>query len=128
MSRRRGRVQAHVRWSAMDRKHFEKLVEETLDRLPEYFRAKVTNVAILVEDRPPHPEKRGGLLLGLFHGIPLTEKSTFQMALPDRIVIYRKNVEAICSTDEEIRQEIRATLLHELGHYFGLSEEELRDI
>lgn len=112
----------------MDRRHFEKLVEETLDRLPEYFRARLTNIAILVEDRPPHAEKRGGLLLGLFHGIPLTEKSTFQMALPDRIIIYRKNVEAICSTDDEIRQEIRATLLHELGHYFGLSEEELRDI
>jgi predicted Zn-dependent protease with MMP-like domain len=112
----------------MDRKRFEELVAETLDRLPEYFRSKLTNVAILVEDRPPHGDTRRGLLLGLFHGIPLTEKSTFQMALPDRIIIYRKNVEAICSTDEEIRQEIRATLLHELGHYFGLSEEELRDI
>jgi predicted Zn-dependent protease with MMP-like domain len=112
----------------MDRKHFEKLVEETLGRLPECFRAKLTNVAILVEDRPPRREKRGGLLLGLFHGIPLTEKSTFQMALPDRIIIYQKNIEAVCSTDEDIRREIRATLLHELGHYFGLSEEELRDL
>lgn len=128
MGRRRVRVKPQGCESAMDRRRFEKLVEETLDRLPEYFRAKLTNVAILVEDLPARGEKGPGLLLGLFHGIPLTEKSTFQMALPDRIIIYRKNVEAICSTDEEIRQQIRATLLHELGHYFGLSEEELRDI
>jgi predicted Zn-dependent protease with MMP-like domain len=112
----------------MQRKRFEKLLEEALERLPEYFRAKLTNVAILIEDRPPRDSERQGILLGLFHGVPLTEKSTFQMTLPDRIVIYRKNIEAVCSTDEEIRQEIRATLLHELGHYFGLSEDELRDV
>jgi predicted Zn-dependent protease with MMP-like domain len=112
----------------MDRKRFEKLVEEALGRLPRYFRAKLTNVVILIEDRPPRDSERQGILLGLFHGVPLTEKSTFQMAPPDRIVIYQQNIEAICSTYEDIRREIRATLLHELGHYFGLSEDELRDV
>ena len=112
----------------MDRERFEKLVEEALDRLPEYFRSKLANVAILIEDRAPRGRQHDGILLGLFHGVPLTQKSTFQMALPDRIIIYQKNIEAVCATDEEIRREIRATVLHELGHFFGLSEEELRDV
>ncbi|MCJ7501788.1 MAG: metallopeptidase family protein [Acidobacteriia bacterium] len=110
----------------MDRKRFEALAEQAQARLPELFRKKLTNVAILVEDRPPHELDRDDLLLGLFHGVPLTEKSTFVATPPDRIVLYQKNIEAICASDEEIRREIRATLLHELGHYFGLSEDELR--
>ncbi len=112
----------------MDRKRFEKLVEQALARLPEVFRRKLENVAIIVEDSPPPEPERDGLLLGLFHGVPLTEKSVFQPTPPDRIFLYQQNVEAACSTDEEIRREIRATLLHELGHYFGLSEDELRDV
>lgn len=112
----------------MDRMRFEKLVEQSLARLPKVFRSKLTNIAIIVEDSPPHEAERDDLLLGLFHGVPLTDKSTFQTSLPDRILLYQKNIEAVCSSDEEIRREIRATLLHELGHYFGLSEDELRDI
>jgi predicted Zn-dependent protease with MMP-like domain len=110
------------------REAFDKLVEQVLERLPAVFRKKLANIAVLVEDSPPRHLDRPDLLLGIFHGIPLTEKSTFQMALPDRIVIYQRNIEAVCRTDQEIRREIRATLLHELGHYFGLSEDELRDI
>jgi len=112
----------------VDRKRFERLVEQALARLPEPFRSKLTNIAIIIEDRPPREAQRHDLLLGLFHGVPLTEKSTFQANLPDRIFLYQKNIEAVCSTDEEIRRELRATLLHELGHYFGLSEDELRDV
>lgn len=112
----------------MDRQRFEKLVEQVLERLPEVFRRRLTNIAIIVEDFPPEEADRDDLLLGYFHGVPLTEKSTFQTALPDRIVLYQKNIEAVSPRDEEIRREIRATLLHELGHYFGLSEEELRDL
>jgi predicted Zn-dependent protease with MMP-like domain len=68
------------------------------------------------------------LLLGLFHGIPRTEKSVFSAAPPDRIFLYRRNIEAVCRTDAEVRRQIRATLLHEVGHYFGLSEDELRAV
>jgi predicted Zn-dependent protease with MMP-like domain len=110
----------------MDRKRFEKLVEESLERLPEVYRSRLTNVAIIVEDTPPEEAEPGTLLLGLFHGVPRTEKSVFYAAPPDRIFLYQKNIEAVCSSDEEIRRQVRATLLHELGHYFGLSEEELR--
>ncbi len=120
-------------WQALesrlvDRNRFEKLVEEALVRLPEVFRAKLANLAIIVEDLPPREPGRGWLLLGLFHGVPRTEKSSFQATLPDRIFLYQKNIEAQCSTDEEVRREVRNTLLHELGHYFGLSEDELSGV
>lgn len=112
----------------MNRTRFRKLVEEALEALPDVFRQKLTNVAIIVEDHPPERAEREGLLLGLFHGVPRTEKSVFQSTPPDRIFLYQKNIEAVCSTDEEIRREVRRTLLHELGHYFGLNEDELRGV
>ena len=112
----------------MDRKRFEKLVEQAFRQLPEVFRKKLTNVAILVEDLPPKAGTEEGLLLGLFHGIPRTEKSVFLSTPPDRIYLYQKNIESVCSTEDEVRQQVRDTLLHEVGHYFGLSEDELRDV
>ena len=112
----------------MDRERFEELVSEAVEQLPRQFREKLENVAIIVEDTPPTGMQRGGLLLGLFHGVPRTEKSVFYAAPPDRIFLYQKNIEAICSTDREIRKQIRQTLLHEVGHYFGLSEDELRQV
>jgi len=112
----------------MDRERFEKLVEQALESLPEVFQGKLTNVAIIVEDRPPRESESGSLLLGLFHGVPRTEKSVFQSTPPDRIFLYQKNIETVCSSDEEIRQQVRSTLLHELGHYIGLSENELREL
>lgn len=112
----------------LSRKAFDKLVEQAVQQLPRIFREKLTNIAIVVEDVPPPRLRRGAPLLGIFQGVPMTEKSTFQTALPDRIVIYQKNIEALCRTEKQMRREIRLTLLHELGHYFGLSEEELEDV
>ena len=112
----------------MDRTRFEELVEQALDDLPEAFREKLTNVAIMVEDLPPEEPRRGGLPLGLFHGIPRTEKSIFFSSPPDRIFLYQRNIEAVCRSEAEVRRQIRATLLHEVGHYFGLSEDELRAV
>jgi predicted Zn-dependent protease with MMP-like domain len=66
--------------------------------------------------------------MGIFHGVPMTEKSTFQTSLPDRVVLYQRNIEAVCRNEREIRREIRLTLLHELGHFFGLGEEDLHDV
>lgn len=110
----------------MDRREFEKQVEQALERLPRVFRERIRNVAIIVEDSAPRD--RNDLLLGLFHGVPETEKSVFQASPPARIILYQKNIEEVCSNDEEVRREIRKTLLHELGHYFGLSEDELREV
>ena len=113
---------------SVDRERFEQLVDEVLESLPEPFRSRLANLAIIVEDSPPREPYRGGLLLGLFSGVPRTLKSVFSADPPDHIFLYQKNIEAICSTEAQIVQQIRETLLHEIGHYFGLNEEELRNI
>jgi predicted Zn-dependent protease with MMP-like domain len=118
----------------MKREHFVKVVEETLDTLPEEFRSRIQNVAVLVEDLPPNqrsvkPGQRGRLLLGIFHGVPTTKKSIFDLPSgPDHIVLYQKNIEAVCSSEAEVREQIRLTVIHELGHYFGMTEEQLSDV
>ena len=118
----------------MKREHFVKVVEETLDSLPEEFRSRIRNVAVLVEDvprnqPPPQPGQQRKLLLGLFHGVPTTKKSVFDLPTgPDHVVLYQKNIEAVCSSEAEVRQQIRRTVIHELGHYFGLDENQLKDV
>jgi predicted Zn-dependent protease with MMP-like domain len=118
----------------MNREHFIKVVEEVLDSIPQEFRSRIRNVAVLVEDVPPNqPSPKSGqqrrLLLGLFHGVPTTKKSTFNLPTgPDHIVLYQKNIEAVCSTEAEVREQIRLTVIHELGHYFGMDEDQLKDV
>lgn len=115
----------------MNREQFVTLVEEALDSLPQKFRSRVRNVAVLVEDLPknqPSPPS-GKLLLGIFHGVPTTRKSVFDLPTgPDYVVLYQKNIEAVCSSEAEIRKQIRLTVIHELGHYFGMDEEQLKDV
>ena len=118
----------------MKREHFVKVVEEALDSLPQEFRSRIRNVAVLVEDLPPNqPPRQTGqqrrLLLGIFHGVPATEKSVFDLSVgPAHIVLYQKNIEAVCSTEAEVREQIRLTVIHELGHYFGMDESQLKDV
>jgi predicted Zn-dependent protease with MMP-like domain len=118
----------------MQREHFVKVVEETLDSLPHEFRIRIRNVAVLVEDLPRNqrslkPGQQGRLLLGVFDGVPTTKKSIFDLPSgPDHIVLYQKNIEAVCSGEAEVREQIRLTVIHELGHYFGLDEEQLKDV
>jgi predicted Zn-dependent protease with MMP-like domain len=118
----------------MKREHFVKVVEETLDSLPREFRSRIRNVAVLVEDMPPNqpspqPGQQRRLLLGIFHGVPTTKKSIFNLPTgPDYVVLYQKNIEAVCSTEAEIREQVRLTVIHELGHYFGMDEEQLKDV
>ena len=112
----------------MERTKFEALVTQALDNLPKTFREKLTNVAIIVEDLPPEEAESEGLLMGLFHGIPRTEKSVSLSSPPDRIILYQRNIEAVCASEVKVCLQVRATLLHEVGHYFGLSEDELRGL
>lgn len=118
----------------MKREDFIKVVEDALDSLPREFRSRIENVAILVEDFPRHqalPQfgQQRRLLLGIFHGVPATKKSIFDVPMgPAHIVLYQKNIEAVCSNEAEVRHQIRQTLIHELGHYFGMTEEQLRDV
>jgi predicted Zn-dependent protease with MMP-like domain len=117
----------------MKREHFVKVVEETLDSLPQEFRSRIRNVGVLVEDMPPNQllqsEQQRRLLLGVFHGVPTTKKSMFDLPTgPDHIVLYQKNIEAVCSSEPEVREQIRLTVIHELGHYFGMDENQLKDV
>ena len=118
----------------MRREDFVKVVEETLDSLPQEFRSRIQNVAVLIEDLPPNqpssqPKKQKQLLLGIFHGVPTTKKSVFDLPSgPDHIVLYQKNIEAVCSSEAEVREQIRLTVIHELGHYFGMDENQLKDV
>ena len=124
----------------MTRDRFVKLVADVLDSLPSEFRSRIRNLAVLVEDRPkrprqPHPPRPSNLaqprrlVLGVFEGVPSTQKSVFDLPSgPNRIVLYQKNIEAVCPSEAEISHEVRQTVLHELGHYFGMSEAQLKDV
>ncbi len=118
----------------MERARFEKLVEEALGELPPQFRAQLENIVVIVEDCPRAQKRRRAsgqdedLVLGEFYGVPRTEKSVFEPGPPDQVFLYQKNIEAICSSEEEIREQVRLTVLHELGHYFGLEEDELEHL
>lgn len=120
--------------NGMERDAFNKIVAEAMDSLPKEFRSRIQNVAVLVEDLPPgqgppKPGKPRSLRLGLFHGVPMTQKSFFGLPTgPDYVVLYQKNLEAISANDDELREQIRRTVIHEFGHYFGMSEEQLKDV
>ncbi|MHB0914812.1 MAG: metallopeptidase family protein [Thermoleophilia bacterium] len=119
----------------MDRARFEKLVEEAVDSLPSDFADRLDNVTVIVEDLPSREQLDDvGLddhheLLGLYEGIPLTERpGVYAGFLPDRISIFRIPIERVCGEDDEaIRTQVRETVMHELGHYFGMDEDQLRD-
>jgi predicted Zn-dependent protease with MMP-like domain len=119
----------------VSRDEFEDLVSKALDELPKRFRDRLENIAVVVEDFPPREIMRKfGLksplgLLGLYQGIPLKHRGTrYGNVLPDRIVIYQGPIEARVRTREELIIRIRRTLMHEIGHFFGLAESELRGI
>lgn len=119
----------------MTRAKFERLVAEAVRTIPARFRREMKNVAVIVEDEPP-PDVLEDLeieppdsLFGLYQGTPLPERSwAHGNALPDRISIYQGPIEDACDDDEEIRTCVAETVIHEFGHYFGLSEEEIEEI
>ena len=101
---------------------FEELVDDALDAIPAHFARQLTNVAVLVR---PYNEEEPSLLF-LYVGVPLTER-TFDHTgfLPDAIFIYRDTLEAMCHSEEQLAHEVKVTVFHEVGHYFGMSEEQL---
>lgn len=120
----------------MSDEEFEKLIEEGYEKLPEWVRAKIKNVALLVEDEPSEEvREREGLgpndtLLGYYQGIPLTERGEgygLGATMPDTITLYRTPIEIAAEEDNlPIAQVIAETIWHEFFHYFGASEEEVR--
>ena len=119
----------------MTRDAFTALVEEALRDIPRRFRDAMKNVAVVVEDEPPphvldemeiDPDDT---LFGLYQGTPLTERGWgYGNALPDRISIYQWPIEDACEDEDEIRGCVAETVIHEFGHYFGMSEEEIEEI
>ncbi len=113
----------------VDRVRFEQLVWQAIESLPTFFKDRLQSVMIVIQDRPDPKltEEPDSALLGLYHGVPLTERSVFAERFePDVIYIFQKNIEAIANGDEdEIRRQVRITVIHEIGHYFGLDEDQL---
>ena len=116
----------------ISRKEFEALVGEALERLPEEFAANLENVAVVVEDEPSDEDLEAvGLdpewdtLFGLYQGVALPDRGLGYSGLPDRIVIYRYPILDAFDDRKVVVAEIRKTVLHELGHYFGLEEDEI---
>jgi predicted Zn-dependent protease with MMP-like domain len=108
------------------RGRFERLVAEALDDLPRWVQERLDNVEVLVEDDPP--EGQSGLL-GLYEGTPLTRRGlNYFGVLPDRITLFRSTIEAQAADDDGLRRVIRHTVVHEIAHFFGISDERLRDI
>jgi len=99
---------------------FEKIVQEAIKSLPEEFLSQLDNVEIVIEDIPPY----NAPLLGLYRGVPKTGRYGY-FALPDKITLYKQPLLQISQNDEDAKNNIRNTVLHEIGHHFGLSDEEL---
>jgi predicted Zn-dependent protease with MMP-like domain len=119
----------------MTGEEFTALVEEALREIPRRFRKAMKNVAVVVEEEPSEDIldemeiDDGDTLFGLYQGTPLTQRGWgYGNSLPDRISIYRKPIEEACADEDEIRDCIAETVIHEFGHYFGMSEDEIEEI
>jgi predicted Zn-dependent protease with MMP-like domain len=119
----------------VQRRQFEALVTEALDELPQEFRPYLDNVAIVVEAVPtPALLQEMGLwpdhtLLGLYHGVPLPERGFgYGNRLPDCITIYQQPIEALYQTPREIKEAVKETVIHEIGHFFGLDDDQLEEL
>ena len=115
----------------MPRREFYRLVREAIRELPPQIDYALENVAILVEDWPGEDDREAAGPEGLFHlfgvysGVPLPEREGGLPFLPDRITLFQRPIEAACDSREDVVREVRTTVLHEVGHYLGLDEEDL---
>ena len=120
----------------MNEQEFEDLVDEAVESLPSEFSNLLENVSIIVEDLPSgyqmHKMRQKGvhgMLLGLYEGVPQTKRGHYGIggALPDKITIFRLPILRISRTNKEVKKQVRDTVLHEIGHHFGMSEEQIHD-
>ena len=117
--------------TSISREQFQNLVLQALSDLPEYVRHSLQNVDVVVDDVASMSQIVGtGIenamdLLGLYEGIPLTERYGYDMVLPDKVTLFQKPIESICDTQEQMAEEISKTLIHEIAHHFGLDDDHL---
>src|SRR5215468_4617440 len=119
----------------MDRKAFEELIQKAIQELPQEFRNKLENVAVIVEDYPSEELMRqmdlspDDTLFGLYEGVPLTERGFFEQPLyPDRILIFQRALKDECDAPEELKEEVKTTIVHEVAHFFGIDDEYLEEL
>lgn len=110
---------------AVSNERFDELVADALGTLPSELAKEIENVAIIVED-----EAVGRQLFGLFEGIPLTKRGpmSYTGVLPDRITLYQGAISRYCDSEDEVRRQVRKTVIHELAHHFGISDERLTEL
>ncbi len=123
----------HKRTLSIPESEFQALVQQALDGLPDEYAKRITNVAVVVEDEPS-PEVLADLemeededLLGLYQGLSIDKESFFEAGgqLPAKISIYRGPILRLCRTKQEVVQEVRDTVVHEIGHHFGFDDDEM---
>ena len=111
---------------------FEELVSEAIDSLPEELGRAMQNVEVVVEQEPPREllrrMGRHQTLLGLYHGVPLTSRGSYDGVLPDKISIYEGPITRIARTPEAVREQVRRTVIHEIAHHFGIDDDRLHEL
>ena len=119
----------------MKRERFEQIVAEAMQQLPSRFSEAIDNVGIRVQDAPTRAQLRDWdidpdeILLGIYVGIPLTERTTnYNLVAPDLIYLFQKNIAEECENEDEMREVIRHTLFHEVAHYFGIDDDRLEEL
>jgi predicted Zn-dependent protease with MMP-like domain len=129
-------VSASGPFPRLPRAEFEALIIEALADLPVFFQEHLQNIEILVDSWPQPADRRvagisqGSLLLGLYHGIPLTERTSgYQLVTPDTITLFQGPIELVSGGDfERIRAQVKHTVIHEIAHHFGISDDRLREL
>jgi predicted Zn-dependent protease with MMP-like domain len=119
----------------MESQQFDKLVTQAVESLPDEFRERLENIDIVVADMPTRAQmkhlkgRRGEMLLGLYEGVPLTERTHgYGLVMPDKITIFQKPIEAICRNEAQIVEQIRRVVRHEIAHHFGISDDRLNEL
>jgi predicted Zn-dependent protease with MMP-like domain len=108
---------------AVTDERFEQFISDALASLPEELAGAIDNVAIMVED-----EAKGRSLFGLFQGVPLTKRAFYSGAQPDRITLFQKTICQHCNNENEVRAQVRKTIIHEIAHHFGISDPRLEEL
>ncbi|OGO50553.1 MAG: hypothetical protein A2148_02615 [Chloroflexi bacterium RBG_16_68_14] len=119
----------------VERERFEQLVRRALEQLPEEIAQRMSNIDVEVQDAPSASQlgstgvPPGATLLGLYQGVPLTRRtSSYQLVPPDRIIIFQRPLERLARDEEDLAERVRATVIHEVAHHFGISDRRLREI